>query len=244
MNKPKMIMFDAGKTLIDYLPKIDDKGMSYLSTIDATKILMNYIISNPNNYDAEIINKYNNEIFDKYSKCRKELYEINNQVILKTLFDTLDIKFSISLEEIERIIWNNSADIISIEGTKELLDELNKKKIRTAVISNLDFSGYLLEERLNTLLPNNKFEFVIASSDYGIRKPQSLLFEVGITKSGLEPKEIWYVGDKFQVDVIGSKTVGMTPVWFKGNKDLSDGSCENVLVIDDYRELIEILSKI
>lgn len=237
-----MIVFDAGKTLIDYLPKADNKGMSYLSTIDAIKMLMQYIVSNPHHYDAETITVRSNQLFEKYRDCRKALFEINNQVILKTLFDLLEIEFSISLAEVEKIIWNHSADIIPVDGAVALLDELNRMDIRTAVISNLDFSGYLLKERLNQLLPNNRFEFVIASSDYGVRKPQPLLFEVGIRKSGLHPQDIWYVGDKYNVDVVGSASVGMTPVLFRGKPD--GNAPEHMITITAYEQLTELLKKL
>ena len=242
MKRPKMILFDAGKTLIDYPPKAENTGMSYLSTVDAVRMLMPYVVSNPHRYDAETITTRSNELFEKYRDCRKALYEIKDQVILKTLFDLLEMKFSISIEEIERIIWNHSADIIPVDGTAALLDELNEMGIRTAVISNLDFSGYLLEERLNGLLPNNRFEFVIASSDYGIRKPKPLLFEVGIRKSGLLPQDIWYIGDKYSVDVLGSASVGMTPVLFRGKPEGS--APEHLITLTDYGQLTELLKKL
>ena len=248
MNFPKMIIFDAGKTLIDYVPKDNIRGrealMSYLSTIDATKILMKYIVSNPYNYDAETIDRITNETFEKYDACRKNLYEVHEQTILKTVHDLLCLKFSISYDEIEGIIWNNSADIIPVEGVSEMLDVVNKMGIRTAVISNLDFSGVLLEERLNEIHPNNNFEFVVASSDYGVRKPQGLLFQVGIAKSGLLPEEIWYVGDKVKVDVAGSQAVGMTPVLFKNRRNQYDDIPENMIVIETYKELTELLQEI
>lgn len=244
MKRPKMIIFDAGKTLINYLPKIDDKKMLYLSTIDAIEKLMPYITSNLNNYDAQDINRFTNKIFEEYSKCRKAYFEINNQVILKTVFDYLNIKLSISFSQAEKIIWNHSANIVAVEGVLELLDSLKCLGIRSAVISNLDFSGYLLEEKLNELLPNNAFEFVIASSDYGIRKPQKLIFEIGISKSGLAAEDIWYVGDKPTVDGSGSKSAGMTPIIFKSKKNQYSEIPKDMITIDDYKELIDILKNI
>lgn len=243
MNQPKMIIFDAGKTLIDYLPK-ENTDMSYLSTIDATKLLMEHIVSNPHNYDAETIDKITNETFEKYDTCRKNLFEIHEKTILKTVHDLLDIKFSISYDEIERIIWNNSADIVEVEGAREVIDTLNKMEILTGVISNLDFSGYLLEERLKEIYPNNRFKFVVASSDYGVRKPQKLLFEVGFSKTGLKPEEIWYVGDKVKVDVVGSQSVGMTPVLFKNKRNIYSDIPDGLMVIEKYSELIELLQNI
>lgn len=241
MKRPKMIIFDAGKTLINYLPKIDDKGMLYLSTIDAIEKLMPYITSNPDHYDAQDINRLTNEIFEEYSRCRKSYFEINNQVILKMVFDLLNIKLSIPFSQVEKIIWNHSANIVAVEGVLELLDSLKCLGIRSAVISNLDFSGYLLEEKLNELFPNNKFEFVIVSSDYGIRKPQKLIFEIGIVKSGLAAEDIWYVDDKPAVDRSGSKSAGMMPIIFKSSKNQYNDISKDMITIDDYKELIDIL---
>ncbi|WP_071442261.1 hypothetical protein [Traorella massiliensis] len=73
MKRPKMIIFDAGKTLINYLPKIDDKEMLYLSTIDAIEKLMPYITSNPNHYDAQDINRLTNEILKNILNAEKHI---------------------------------------------------------------------------------------------------------------------------------------------------------------------------
>ena len=235
--KPKMILFDAGRTLIDYKPKVGT-DMAYLSTYEATERLMPYIISNPHGYDAETIDRWNNQIFAEFEPCRRALFEIPNPTILKTLFERLDIQLSISTAEVERIIWEYSGEIVPIDGVAEMLAAMRRMSIRTAVISNLDFSGYLLEKRLKEMFPEHIFEFVIASSDYGVRKPHKLLFEVGVSKSGLLPAEIWYVGDKYHVDVLGSAAVGMTPVWFRGEPVALDVAPKELVVIQNYEELI------
>ena len=240
--KPKMILFDAGKTIIDYKPKVGN-DMAYLSTREATERMMPYIVSNPHRYDADTIDRLNNQIFAEYEACRKALYEIPNSIILKTLFERLDIRLSISMTEVERIIWEYSAEIVPVEGVSEMLETLTEMGIRTAVISNLDFSGYLLAERLQALFPKHTFEFVIASSDYGIRKPHKLLFEIGVCKSGLSPAEIWYVGDKFKVDVLGSTAVGMRAVWFRGELVTTDLAPKDLVVVQNYDELIEKIEK-
>ncbi len=243
-----MIIFDAGKTLIDYIPKDPIRGreslMAYLSVLSAVELLMPYIVHNPHGHDAVTMDRVINEIFARYEPCRKALYEVHEQTILHTIFELLDIRFSISLAEIERIIWENSADIEPVAGVTELLAAVNELGIRTAVISNLDFSGYLLEERLKQMFPHNQFEFVVASSDYGVRKPQSLLFEVGLAKSDLQPEEIWYVGDKLKVDVAGSRAVGMTPVLYKNQRNTYGEIPEGLIVIEDYQELIQLLQEI
>ena len=233
LNKPKLVIFDAGKTLLNYLD---------VDMIRGVRAYMEYLTANPGNLTAEEIRREDNAVFGEFEHCRRNLFEVPAQTVLQLVFDRLKLKFSISIQEIERMIWENDANIVPVEGAKELLDHLNSMGIRTAVISNLDFSGYLLEERLNQLYPNNRFEFVIASSDYGVRKPRKLLFEVGIAMSGLKPEEIWYVGDKVKVDVEGSRACGMVPVLYKSAYNQYGETPADVLTVEHYARLIERLA--
>lgn len=229
MNKPKMIIFDAGKTLLNYLD---------VDTIRGVKAYCAYLTSNPHNLTVEEIDTQVNTIFDAFEVSRKQLFEVHEQTILKLAFDLLGLKFSIPIPDIERLIWENASTIVPVEGAAQLLDYLQEQGIRTAVISNLDFSGTLLQSRLSQIYPNHSFEFVIASSDYGIRKPNPYLFQVGTLRSGLKPEEIWYVGDKVKVDVAGSQSCGIQPVLYKSEYNHYDSVPKDILVVDHYNQLI------
>ena len=234
MQKPKMIIFDAGKTLLNYLDIDTQRGV---------KAYMSYLTANPRNLTVEEIDKAVNSVFETFEACRKQLFEVHEQTVLKLAFDLLELEFSIPVSEIERIIWENDSTIVPVAGAKELLDYLNQVGIRTAVISNLDFSGYLLCDRLDQIYPNNRFAFVIASSDYGIRKPMGKLFEAGIVKSGLPAGDIWYVGDKVKVDVKGSEACGMVPVLYKSEFNSYGEIPEELVVLEDYAQLVELLKQ-
>lgn len=232
MRKPKMIIFDAGRTLIDYVS---------IDTLRGVRTLMEHIVSNPQNLTAEEIDKSTNTIFAHFEHARRQFYEVPAKTVLKLAYDCMDIRMSISYEEIERIIWTEDAVVEAVEGSGNLISLINSMGIRTAVISNLDFSGGLLWERLNELFPNNRFEFVIASSDYGVRKPEKLIFQAGIEKSGLQPEEIWYVGDKIHVDVMGSQAVGMMPILYQFRRNTYAELPEGLITIQNYSELENLL---
>lgn len=53
------------------------------------------------------------------------------------------------------------------------------------MISNNCFSGNALKGLFDRLLPGNRFEFVLASSDYLFRKPDGIMFEIGLRKAKL-----------------------------------------------------------
>ena len=202
-----------------------------------------YIISNPHNYSIEEIEKQDDEIFGIFDLCRENRFEIPVKNKLRLLFDLLEIQLSISLDEVAKIEWEEDPVIETVNHAADLLHWLNGAKIRTAVISNCDYSGNLLQEKLNKIFPENQFEFVIASSDYGVMKPNRYIFQVGIVKSGLEAKDIWYVGDKVAVDVLGSKAAGMTPVLYKNPRNTYQEIPENAIVVDDLMEIASLLTQ-
>ena len=131
-----------------------------------------------------------------------------------------------------------------------MLDFINKNGIRSAVISNLLWSGDALSERLNRLLPMNEFEFVMTSSDYIVRKPNRILFDIALRKAGLRADEVWYCGDNPQADIEGAAQAGIYSVWYDNEtereyKDRSEESapkCEH-LHIHEWREMMDLLEK-
>jgi putative hydrolase of the HAD superfamily len=113
------------------------------------------------------------------------------------------------------------------------------------VVSNISFSGQALRNRINTLLPQNDFEFILATSEYVFRKPHKRIFELATIKANLEPHEIWYCGDNGICDVDGAKSAGFFPVWYKGAYEGYGFTPKNEsLTISDWRELTEILEKL
>lgn len=233
MPKPKMIIFDAGRTLLDYASIDTQKGV---------EALLPYITENPLNLSVAEIDQRMNEMAASFDACKKQLFEVPQRTILALTFDLLRLKFSIDVAEIEKILWNEVPVVVPTPHVKQTLDLLNEMGIQTAVISNLDFNGTLLEARLNELYPNNQFRFVIASSDYGVRKPNRYIFEAGIEKSGFRAEEIWYVGDKIAVDVKGSSSVGMTPVLFMCLRNHYDHIPEGLKIMDDFLDLIALVN--
>lgn len=240
MNYPKMIIFDYGHTLL-YEPDWNtDRGNS---------ALLKYAVKNPNNCTVEDITKGAELIFGEHvAKVRKQGYDISGQIANRTLYDYLGIEFSLSPVEMETVFWDNASLGAIMPGADEILDYLNENGIRTAVISNLLWSGEALAKRLDRLLPNNNFEFVMTSSDYFICKPNRILFDIALQKAGLPVEDVWYCGDNPQNDVEGASQVGMYPVWYDNSidKDYIDRANEKQpqcdhFYINEWDEMIEVI---
>lgn len=210
MKKPEIIIFDYGRTLL-YQPGF--------STSNGNKAIYPYINRNPRNISLEEYDKTIVELFAKIKAERGPILEIHEHNFLKLAQEYMDISLSVSIEEAEEIIMNGISQGGIMPHADRLIDYLNEKGIRTGVISNNCFSSNALKKLFDRLLPRNKFEFVLASSDYIFRKPHSMMFDIALQKSGLTADKVWYCGDSIEADVYGAKNVGMFPVLYEGRTD-------------------------
>ena len=236
MNVPKMILFDNGSTLTC------DPGFDPLR---AMRAIMPHMTKNPLGLTAEKLVKAERQVFKELQPVREAGFEPHEWMLARLIYGRLGIEFDIDLSEFERIFWTELSAGEITPHADELLDHLNANGIRTGVISNIIFSGNALRERLDRLLPNNRFEFAIASSEYAVRKPNRSLFEIAAFKAGLSPREIWYCGNSVRKDVIGAHSAGMYPVLYEGarlNGEEPDAEADfPFLRIRDWRELIDLL---
>ena len=243
MKYPKMILFDYGHTLL-YEPGWD--------SVRGNEELLKYVTKNPNNCTLDDVRKGEELIFVKHiENLRKIGYDVSGQLRNKVLYEYLGIEFSLTPLEMETVFWNGASMGAIMPDADKMLDYINKNGIRSAVISNLMWSGAALTERLNRLLPNNQFEFVMSSSDYLMRKPNRILFDIAIRKAGVTSDEIWYCGDNPQADIEGAAQVGIYPVWYDNDTDTDykDRSNEHLpqfehLRIHEWNEMIDLLEKI
>ena len=96
--------------------------------------------------------------------------------------------------------------------------------------------------------------FIIASSEYAIRKPNRILFEIALKKAELPAEQVWYCGDSIASDVMGAHGAGIYPVLYDGDTpdeaNLFSNRNEGIEVdfdylhIHDWLEMVEILERL
>lgn len=209
MNKPKMILFDYGHTLLYENDHDAERG---------NRAIYQYITKNPKAISFEQFNRVINDTFAKIRADRGGV-DINEDDFLRLVLEYMNVELSVSLEEAERIIWNGISEGAIMPKADRMIAYLNENHIRMGVISNLCWSGRALRERLDRLLPHNRFEFVIASCEYIVKKPDRMLFEIALNKAGLSADEVWYCGDSIGADVYGAHSAGIFPVLYEGETD-------------------------
>ena len=235
-----MILFDYGNTLIC------EDGWN---TLNGQKAVFKHVIKNPKGVTAQDADDFANEVYEgDLSSSRDECIEIHERQFMQLMYETLGVEFDLPLEEIERIFWFATSRGVLMPKVDKMISFINSMGIRSGVVSNIGFSANALIERINSTLPENKFEFIIASSEYVYRKPHKRIFDLAISKADLAPDKIWFCGDHTVCDITGAHNAGMFPVRYdnKSKENLWAGPDDlkldfDHLYITDWDEFIEIL---
>lgn len=241
-KRPEMILFDYGGTLLCE-PDWD--------ILRGERAILEHAVSNPRGCTPEELSAWESGSLLARMPLRELDVEMPQLQMLRLKYELHGIRLDIPYEEAEYVFWSSVSRISErcvYPHIRETLEAIREMGIRTGVISNLVWSGASLKRRIDALLPGNRFEFIITSSDYGIRKPDTRLFQLALARAGLTPENVWYCGNDFRKDVAASRAAGLFPVWYLGRMegDRKDPAPEpadaaDTLTISDWNELPELL---
>jgi putative hydrolase of the HAD superfamily len=229
MRRPAGVIFDLGDTVI-HLQAID--------FIAGNKRLLEFAEGTPG-LTAEDIQSFADELSREALQVRENsMVEYSFQSFQRLLYENLGISFTISPYELEKEFWDAAIEYSPCEGIFDVLDTLDKYRIKAGVLSNSGFTGAVLEGELARHNLAHRFSFLISSIDYVFRKPHKRLFQVAVKKMNLEPQDIWFVGDKLEYDIRGAIDSGLYPVWY--NPEEKPGGIDgDYLVVRSWREFRE-----
>lgn len=99
--------------------------------------------------------------------------------------------------------------LVLFDDVVPVLTELKDRGLILGLISNVDrdITPLLKQLGLATWL-----QVVVTSQNAGFNKPQPEIFQEALKQAGAQAWEAMYVGDQYQVDVVGANRVGMKGV--------------------------------
>ena len=111
------------------------------------------------------------------------------------------------LEVADRMMYGPDTKLFTLfDDVIPCLDRLKQDGYRMIVISNWDLS---LHKTLRVFGLEPYFEFVLASMEEGVEKPDPRLFHIALERLGLSPEQVAHVGDNPLDDLQGAREVGM-----------------------------------
>ena len=104
----------------------------------------------------------------------------------------------------DRHLWSGTAG-----DTHDTLARLRNAGLKLGVVSNSDGR---VEEALEVAGLRPYFDVVMDSTLAGVEKPDPAIFVSALEALGVEPAAALYVGDLYEVDVLGARAAGMDAV--------------------------------
>lgn len=235
MAKAKVIVFDLFDTLIREVDFHFSSGLSYLHenilSEDTDKVdFLNYV------------DKHWKVLFEKRNEDNSELPFEDELLDFKNKYG---FKSELSMEEIQYNCVNIMNTIELFEDTIPALEELKALGIPVYLLSNSAFKRKVMNRYIDQYDLEKYFVNTHYSSDYRIKKPHKDLFQIvydDIKKydNSIKMNEIYFVGDNFKADVLGSGDFGFTPVFL--NREQAPGTNkEKVIEISNLKEILEVI---
>ncbi len=148
------------------------------------------------------------------------------------------------IEPTSELIGNTLSKMQQIKFTRVLfndvlpaLTQLKEKGLILGIISNVDSNITPLLDKLGL---SQLLQVVVTSQETGYLKPQPEIFKEAAKQAGVKISESMYIGDQYQIDVLGSKKAGMKGVFLDRNSYFNKVIKE--LKIHNLYQLVEYLS--
>ena len=198
MRAIRAVLFDAGGTLIHVdgervcrAAGVDFEAEAFRrAESDAVVAVRRFVVERPDSRDAERVPFYMTRLleglgFSESAACRQAVQRV-------------------AAEHGRANLWSRAAD-----DAVETLALLASRGYRIAVISNADGRVRALLETAG-LAPY--LEFVVDSAEVGLEKPDPRIFHAATGRLGLAPGACAYVGDIYEIDVLGAEGAGLTAI--------------------------------
>ena len=100
-------------------------------------------------------------------------------------------------------------NLVLYDDVMPTLTDLKNRNLILGLISNVDSDITPLLDKLGV---KPLLQVVVTSQDAGTNKPQPEIFRKALRQAGMQASEAIYVGDQYQVDVVGAGKAGMKGV--------------------------------
>ncbi|MEQ4487775.1 MAG: HAD family hydrolase [Dehalococcoides mccartyi] len=202
----KGVFFDLYNTLIGYQPSREEMTVKLLAELG-------YTINEDDLYLP--VNKADEYFYQQNAQKPISLRERAEQMAVWSHYYRIileEIGIEPKPELINNLIsrWKNLKwEMTLYQDVIPCLENLKKRNLKIGLISNAEKD---MSELFNKTGLNKYLETVVISQEVGATKPNPLIFQAALKKSGLTAKEVLYIGDQYQVDYMGAMNVGLNPV--------------------------------
>lgn len=199
----KAVFFDLYNTLVHYEPPQEELQAAALKELGidvSPEVLRRPIVAADELIYNEIARR---PLSDRSQEEKMALYIRYQETVLREAGIKYDQKLVLGLlGKMQQIKMN----LVLFDDVAPALTDLKSRGIILGLISNVEQD---MTETLTRLGLPSWLEIIVTSQDASASKPRPEIFQEALRRAGAQPPEAIYIGDQYQVDVIGANGAGM-----------------------------------
>jgi putative hydrolase of the HAD superfamily len=211
MSRYRAVLFDLCDTLVHFdaerLPLIEVEGQPTRSTAQAIHRALTAVPPIP---------------FETFHAC---LLAVTAEIAAVREVDDREVT---SRERFRRVLTRlgaEAADRLVVAHMTRLADALVLpphhlavvaslgRTHRLGIVTNFDHAPTVHDVLARDGLSGH-FEVVVISGEVGRRKPNRMLFDAALERLGVRADEALFVGDNYELDVVGATRAGLAAAWY------------------------------
>jgi len=202
----KAVFFDLYHTLVGYDPpreELEAKTLGDLGIQVPPEALRRPLVA----ADEFIYQEHSRLPFSQRSdEEKKALYARYQAIVLKEA--GIEATQELIMAVLGRMM-RHETKLVLFDDVMPALTQLKEQGLILGLISNVDRDIAPLCQELGI---SSLLQVVVTSQHVGVNKPKPGIFLEALRQAGVEASESMYVGDQYQVDVVGANQAGMKGV--------------------------------
>ncbi len=124
---------------------------------------------------------------------------------------------------------------VAFPDARPLIEDLIDRKFKLGLVSN---ATELLRRVMDRLDFTRYFDTIVISSEVGVRKPDSRIFEIAVKDLQTPPNRAVYIGDKLAVDIQGASKAGLNAILLDRSGTYRTANCLRVKSLSALRRYL------
>jgi len=210
------VLFDLGNTLIPFTPK------------DSMEFVVKWYHASHFSEDkvpfTDFLEVFRSVVKREKQRARSELWEGTVPLRAQAMTKELE-KRGFHIEGIETSLRTTHSGAFTTclragSSGRYVLNILNSAvnekgdPVKVGLISNA-IDGEALRRFFDRESWNQHFGSMIVSGEVNMAKPSPEIFRKGLEELGLDPGRSVYIGDRYEADILGPRSVGMSAVYIR-----------------------------
>ena len=199
----KAVFFDLYQTLVRYDPPREDLIAGALGEFGievGPEALQQPLVTADEFIYGEIARR---SLSSRSTEEKMALYARHQGILLEAAGIPADEKLAMKLLA---KMQQAKLELVLFDDVAPTLTELKDRGLTLGLISNVEQDMTATLEKLGL---TSWLDIIVTSLDTGSGKPNPVIFLEALQRAGAQPPEALYVGDQYQVDVIGANRAGM-----------------------------------